>query len=110
MTRVPQPAALVLNAPHSRFRGTGETFDEMFKSGLAAGYILSENEVAQLSTGCKVILLDKEKERRAEGQLKTVKKAEKASNGKQRYDVHFEKAKLVPYISESLKRNGVAVI
>lgn len=110
MTRARQSAALVLNAPYSKFKGTGETFEEITSSGFAGGYILSENDVAQLNTGCKVVLLDKERERRAEGQLKSIEKAEKAGNGQQRYNVYFEKAKQVPYISEGLKRSGVAVI
>jgi hypothetical protein len=101
---------LVLNAPHSRFKGEGETFEEMSLSGIARGYIISEGQLAQLSTGCDVVLLDKEKGKRAEGRLKELEKKEKAGNGQQRYDVHFEDGKQVPYKSESLNRNGVAVI
>jgi len=82
----------------------------MLSSGFAAGYILSEKDVAQVNTGCDVILLDKEKEKRAAGQLKKLKKAEKAGNGQQRYDVYFEHREQVPYKSERLNKNGVAIV
>ncbi len=107
---VGEEICLVLNAPHSRFRGIGETFDEMLSSGAARGYILSEKQSAQLNAGCKVVLLDKETERRAEGQLKELERTEKAGNGMQRFDVHFQNGKQVAYKSERLNRNGIAVI
>jgi hypothetical protein len=102
---------LILSAPYSRYKGTGETFDEMVSSGLGPGYIFSANDVKQLTPGCTVVHLDKDKERRAESKFKKLVIAAKAGNGQQRYDVYFENAKAVPYKSETLRRNsGVAVI
>jgi hypothetical protein len=101
---------LTLHAPYYKSKGAGETFDDMKSSGLAGGYILTTKDDAQLKPGCKVVLFDKDRERRAEGQLKKIVKAYKAGNGQQTYDVYFEKVAMVPYKSESLRRNsGVAV-
>jgi hypothetical protein len=48
----------------------------MVSSGVARGYITSETQRAQLNTSCDVVLLDKETEMRAEGQLKHLEKTE----------------------------------
>jgi hypothetical protein len=103
-------STLILHAPT---RGTLEhkrSFQNTFACGVGDEYAIPQNLVTKLSTGCKVVLLDKDEERRAEGRLVKLEPASKANNGIQRYNVYISDLEMVPYRPERLQRTGVAVI
>ena len=56
------------------------------------------------------MLLSKDERKRAEGKLVRLVPTIKAGNGIQRYDVHVEGLRKVPYKPEDINRNGVAVL
>jgi len=70
----------------------------------------------KIRSGWRVVLLCKDKRRRAEGELVQLKPAIKdgrlwsTKNHIQRYDVYVKNFKMVPYRPEALNRNGVEVI
>lgn len=105
-------ATLVMNAPSVKVqRGTiYRTFQDIFMSGTGLGYAISANLVAQLGPGSRVVLLSKDVEKRAEGELVQLIPVQKAGNGIQRYDVRMKNMRMVPYHPERLNKNGVAVI
>jgi hypothetical protein len=105
-------ATLVINAPKAEIRQTNaQSFETTFTSGVGDGYAIAKGLFAQLSAGCGVVLLDKDQRKRAEGTLvRLVRIDEKTGNGIQRYEVHMKNLRMVPYKSERLNRNGVAVI
>jgi hypothetical protein len=82
----------------------------MLLDGKGQGYAIAQNLSAQLSEGCRVVLLSKDQKLRAEGKLKALIATKKAEIGVQRYDVYMENMKRVPYKPESLNRYGVSVI
>jgi hypothetical protein len=82
----------------------------LITSRVGDGYAITQNLFSKLSPGCGVVLLCKDSEKRAEGTLVELVPTGKTDNGIERYDVHFESMKMVPYKSERLNRNGVAVI
>lgn len=102
---------LVIHAPTAKARKEGKrSFEETVKAQIGDGYAIAKKLVSQLSSGNKVVVLDKWKDARAEGKLVQLVKKEKAGNGIQRYDVHIRDLKIVPYKPESLNRNGIAII
>lgn len=104
-------STLVIHAPAAKAQQENKrSFQDTFERGVGDSYAISRNLVAQLIPGCNVVLLDKWQDLRAEGTLVRLEPTEKAGNGIQRYDVHIENLKMVPYKPESLNRNGVAVI
>jgi hypothetical protein len=82
----------------------------MHVDGVGRGFIIERSEFSQLNPGDKLILLSNDEEKRATAKLKEVRPADKASNGKQRYDVFFDQQKRTGYEYSRVGRNGVAVI
>jgi len=102
---------LVVNAPHRRAEKEGaRSFDETFKKGVGDGYAIARSLFARLSPGCGVVLLCKDRGRRAEGTLVELKPNGKTNSGISRYDVYMANMREVKYKSEQLNRNGVAII
>ncbi|MGD0415532.1 MAG: hypothetical protein ABSA80_09280 [Terriglobales bacterium] len=104
-------ATLVINAPKAKIRQTNaQSFETTLTSCVGDGYAIWKTLVAQVNTGSGVVLLDKDQKKRAEGTLVRLVPIEKTGNGIQRYEVHMKNLRIVPYKSERLNRNGVAVI
>ena len=102
---------LVIHAPAGKAQQENkQSFETTFTRGVGDGYAIAQNLFSQLSPGCRVVLLCKDSEKRAEGQLVKLFPTGKTDNGIERYDVYFENMKMVPYKAERLNRNGVAVI
>jgi hypothetical protein len=104
-------SALVIHAPKRKVEAEGKrSFEETLRTGVGDGYAIARSLVKQVNPGSKVILLDKWRDLRAEGVLLQLVPTEKTGNGIQRYDVHVKDWRSVPYKTESVNRNGVAVI
>ena len=104
---------LVIHAPYSKGKpGTPNSFETYLNTGIGKGYAIFPKDVRRLPTGCKVVLLRKDKNRlRAEGLLARLVPAGITPQGIQRYDVYFEKLTVVPYGKpEKLNHFGVAVL
>ena len=103
-------STLVLHAPPRGILENKRSCQGTFASGIGDEYAIPQNLVAKLSSGCKVVLLNKDDGERAQGRLVELVPTSKAGNGMQRYNVHVADLKIVPYRSERLTRTGVAVI
>jgi len=104
-------AILAINAPRWRVRQENAmSFEEILRLGIGRGYAIYNNIFNQLSPGCSVVVLDKDRELRAEGQLIELVPRDRTNNGIQRYDVRIRNLIEVPYRPECLNRCGVAVI
>jgi hypothetical protein len=104
-------ATLVINAPMAKVQQQGSrSFYSTFKSSVGDEYAISASLRAQLSPGCKVVLLSTDEDKRAEGDLVKLVPKSKTKSGMQRYDVHIKNLKMVPYKPENINRYGVAVI
>ncbi len=106
---------LVIHAPRERENNPTpnyKSFESIFASRPCVGpdYAIARNLLVRLYPGCGVVLLCKDRPKRAEGKLVKLVPTTKAGNGIQRYNVYIEGLKIVPYKSESLSRTGVAVI
>jgi len=103
---------LVIHAPTRKAQQEDKkSFDDTVSSGIGEGYAINRNLFVQLSPGCGVIILCKDRKLRAEGELVKLIPTEKTSNGVQRYDVYIKNIeKVALYKSEKLNRNGVSVI
>jgi hypothetical protein len=104
--------ALVISAPSSKAASGYDfrSFEGIYSSGVGPTYIISDVERSQLPLGSKVIIIDNEREKRAEAELVGFRFSEVAGNGQARYDVQLVKPKMVPYKAVRLNRNGIAVI
>jgi hypothetical protein len=104
-------ATLVLNAPTWREREPdARSFEQILESGVCGGYAIPATLHSRIHPGCTVVLLNKDKQKRAEGTLVRLQSADKTKSGIQRYDVHVRDFRIVPYQPEALGRTGVAVI
>jgi len=104
-------ATLVINAPKAKIKQTSaQSFETTLITGVGDGYAIWKRLAAQLDAGSGVVLLDKDQGKRAEGTLVQLVPIEKTGSGIQRYEVHMKNLRMVPYKSERLNRNGVAVI
>lgn len=108
---------LVIHAPECQLgRDDTKSFCETFTTRIGRAYALNRKIFSQISPGCRVVLLCKDKKRRAEGQLVKLEPATKdgsllvTKNGIKRYDVHVENFEMIPYRPEALNRNGVAIV
>src|SRR5215207_9900369 len=103
---------LVISAPS--WRKDAKPFGEVFRSLLGEGYALAKTELAAISPGCPLILLDKDKKRRAEGRVAQLQPTGIFTGGHmQRYNVHLAHLSEVPYGDSSsirLNRRGVAIV
>jgi hypothetical protein len=104
-------ATLVIHAPLQKALQQGKrSFAQTFATGIGDGYAIARRLFQQLSPGDGVILLDKDTLQRAEGTIAGLQPNGWTGNGIQRYDVLLQNLAMVPYQSDSLNRNGVAVI
>lgn len=104
-------STLVLHAPRSRARnGEAASFEDVLASGIGDGYIIGKSLRPRILDGCKIVVLDKDQELRAEGRLRCLVESEKAGNYQQRYNVHIIDLKRVHYKPERLNRNGIAFL
>jgi len=102
---------LVIHAPKDRAqRPSGQSFETIFMLGVGGAFAIPQKLVAQLSPGCGVVILNKDSEKRAEGSLVKLVQTGTIDNDVGIYDVHFENIKMVPYKTERLDKNGVALI
>ena len=109
--------SLVIHTPEYQLvREDAKSFEDTFESGVGSAYALNSRIHKQIHDGCRVVLLCKKRRLRAEGQLIRLEPAMKdgrpwiTENHIQRYNVFVQNFKMVPYISEALNRNGVAVL
>ncbi len=79
-------------------------------TGIGDGYAINRRLRQQINPGDRVILLDKDAAQRAVGTLTGIQPNGWTGNGIQRYDLLLRNLAIVPYQSERLNRNGVAVI
>jgi len=102
---------LVINAPRWRVRQeNARSFEEILHLGIGEGYAIYENIFDQLYPGCGVVVLDKDREQRAEGQLIELVPTTRTNKGIQRYDVRIRNLTKVLYRPERINRCGVSVI
>jgi hypothetical protein len=101
---------LVIHAPKTKVEsGQLHSFQDYFKTGIGIGYIIAKNKAISLIPPITVVLLDKDQKLRAEGNLIKIVPTRKTPRGKQRYDVHFNGQRMVPYKPESIDRYGVSI-
>jgi len=108
---------LVIHAPGAKAKKGAPTFEDILATGVGPGYAIYESYISQLTIpGSKVVVLSNNKigplhkRERAEGLLVKLVQTTKTRGGIWRYDVYFEKWKMVGYAPEDLNRCGVAVI
>ena len=103
---------LVIGARDSKAKKQGKTpFSKIFTTGIGPRYAIYNDYISKLRLGFStVVLLDRDKKKRAEGLLTKLERIEKAGNGVWQYNVHVKKWTEVPYKPESLNRCGVALI
>ena len=109
--------SLVIHAPEYQVVKVGKkSFVDTFNTGKGEGYAINSTLFRQIYPGCRVILLCKDRKRRAEGELVKLEPAIRdgrrlfTKNRIPRYDVYVKDFKNIPYKPEALNRNGVAVI
>ena len=108
---------LVILAPDYKVKRGGMSFKAVLTGGIGPQYAIYESIISQLTIpGSKVVVLRNNKigslhkRERAEGLLVKLVQTTKTRGGIWRYDVYFEKWKMVGYAPEDLNRCGVAVI
>lgn len=112
-------AALVISAPYYKSKGGNDykSFDEILRTRIGRDYCIDKNLYSRIAGvgKCKLVLLDKDMGRRAEGTLCALqeKPGQKTANNKQLYNVQIDSdLKEVNWIEppERLNRCGVALI
>lgn len=102
---------LVINTPSRTVDLEGKrSFENTIATGVGEGFAIARRLYDQCRPGCGVVVLSKDEGKRAEGKLVRLVATSKAGNGIQRYDVHVEGLRKVPYKPEHINRNGVAVL
>lgn len=93
--------------------GFKKDLDESLKTLKAHGYILTQNQENYIltSSGCKVVISDPVKKRRASGVISQLIPTKLSHSGKQRYTIAFSCLNEIPFVSEdfSKHRKGVKV-
>ncbi|MDI6776422.1 MAG: hypothetical protein QMD03_04135 [Syntrophales bacterium] len=114
--------SLIIHAPEYQVREGAKSFEDTFRTGIGEAYALNSSILRQvflegmIRPGWRVVLLCKDRRRRAEGELVRLEPAIRdgrpwfTNNHIRRYDVYVENFEMVPYRPEALNRNGVAVI
>jgi hypothetical protein len=101
---------LVIHAPSRKVAQEAKrSFEKTLQSKVGDEYAINRHLLPRLNSGCRVVVLDKEQEKRAEGTLVKLEPRSKTDNGIQRYDVHIADLKRVEYQPEVLNRCGIAV-
>lgn len=103
-------ATLVLNAPTWRERDDdAKSFETIVATGVGSGYAIASTLVGRIAPGSTVVVLNKERQLRAEGTLVRLEPKERTASGMQRYDVWIRDLQPTEYRPEALNRCGVAV-
>jgi hypothetical protein len=116
--------SLVIHAPEYQTpRPDMQSFQDTFDKGVGKAYALDRTISRQLPPegairppGWRVVLLCKDRRRRAEGDYIRIEPAARedgawfARNHTCKYNVYVENFVMVPYRPEALNRHGVAVI
>jgi hypothetical protein len=105
-----EAAALVISAPQRTVDAEAPSFEQMLATKVGLGYAISDPDRRKIRIGCKVVILDKGRWKRAEATLVGLDLAEKTRTGMQRYNVRFENPQLKDYSDERLQRWGTSVI
>ena len=104
---------LVIHAPDRAAALGASSFEQILSTGIGPGYAISKRNVDRLAEAeeSMVVLLRKDRRlSRAEGQLdRLVPTGTCTPQGIRRYDVHICGLHLVPYRSQRLNHQGVAV-
>lgn len=101
---------LVIHAPSSKVAQESKwSFEKTLESKVGDEYAIYQNLFLRLSPRARVVVLDKDQRKRAEGTLIRLESRSKTDNGIQRYDVHITDLKRVEYKPEVLNRCGIAV-
>jgi len=101
---------LVIHTPSSKVAQEAKrSFEKTLESKIGDEYAIYQNLLPRLSPGCRVVVLDKDQGKRAEGTLVKLERGSKTENGIQRYNVHIADLKRVEYKPEALNRCGIAV-
>ncbi len=74
------------------------------------GYAIASTELPLITPGCGVWVLDKEKEKRAEGTLVKLEPEGSTKSGIQRFNVYMKDLRMVPYQNVKLNKRGIAII
>jgi hypothetical protein len=86
---------LVINAPKAKAQEENKrSFKSTFQSRVGDEYAIWSHWVPLLGPGCRVVLLSKDEELRAEGELVELVRKSKTGSGIQRYDVHIKNLKM----------------
>jgi hypothetical protein len=102
---------LIIHTPSWRTDEDGaRSYEQVMSDKVGVGYAIPQAKRELLTPGCKVVLLCKDKAKRAEGTLRKLEPVGKTLSGMQRYDVQIDGLREVPYRSENLGRTGVAVL
>jgi hypothetical protein len=104
---------LVIHAPYTQVQQNGKmSFDQTVATGIGHGYAISHSLFQQLSIGDPVVVICKIHHKQATGRIKQFRRADKAANGLQRYDVVMEDLHTENYThgNTRLNRNGVALV
>ena len=89
---------LVINAPKAKAQEENKrSFKITFDRRIGDEYAIWSHWVSFIVPGCNVVLLSKDEELRAEGELVELVPKSKTGSGIQRYDVHMKNLKMVPY-------------
>lgn len=108
---------LVINAPDSQ-QGREDTrsFIDTFRTGIGKAYGINSKIFREIHSGCRVVLLCKDKRLRAEGELLRLELATHngvpwvTRNHVQRYDVYVANFTMTMYQPEHLNRMGVGIV
>ena len=102
---------LVIHAPKGKATLEAKrSFESTIKSGIGDGYAIPKKHHFMIHSECKVIVLSKDQNLRAEGKLEKLVPSGKADNGIIRYDVYIKELCIVEYRPERLYRTGISVI
>jgi hypothetical protein len=106
---------LYLSAPMGRTQqgssGFFRTFQTIVANGIGPDYAIYSALIAQIHSGVKVVVFDRDQQLRAEGTLAGYLAKGKAGNGVRRYDLQILNLHPVPYISPPpVNHCGVALI
>jgi hypothetical protein len=101
---------LVIHTPSSKVaQESKRSFEKTLQSKVGDEFAIYQSLLPRLSAGCRVIVLDKDQGKRAEGTLVKLEPRSKTENGIQRYNVHIADLKRVEYKPEALNRCGIAI-
>ncbi len=102
---------LIIHAPSWAARAhSRQNYSTVLRTQVGHDYAINLKLHARVTSGCKVVVLDKNTLKRAEGVLVRLAPTRKTANGIQRYDVIMKDLVSVAYKPEKLNRCGIAVL